>query len=294
MNAARTSAVAAAGSLLLGIALAAGSIVGPLALGIVRSHVSPNATAQIVGSDVVSLVVVAPLALTAAALWMRGSPNAPLLALAPALYAVYTDVQLVVGPEYARYPGNSEFAFPLYAGTIVLGWAVAIAAWPQARTRRLGDRARRLLGITLLLVALAFSAAWTSSIAAVLGGHPPAGYADDTTLFWLIRLMDVAFIIPASFVTAAGLLRGQSWADAPAMALAGLQACVLASVAAMALAMLRNHDPSATLATTSIVVALALALAAVYLICLRSAIPANDAPPCHPERSRGIATNVHD
>jgi len=43
-------------------------------------------------------------------------------------------VQFTVGPEYQRYPGNNEYAVPLYLTLIILGWVVALRAWNELRT----------------------------------------------------------------------------------------------------------------------------------------------------------------
>src|SRR5207248_1475860 len=76
-------------------------------------------------------LVAAPLAVAAGVLWLRGHRLAPVLALGPALYAVYTCTQAVLGPEYDRYPGNNERAFPLYLTLVILGWAIVVRCWSE-------------------------------------------------------------------------------------------------------------------------------------------------------------------
>jgi hypothetical protein len=58
-------------------------------------------------------------------------PYAPALTFGPALYAVYSYLQFILGPEYSRYPGNNEAFFPLYLALIILGWCLLFAHGPR-------------------------------------------------------------------------------------------------------------------------------------------------------------------
>src|SRR5579883_2793535 len=212
----RQDRVAAGVLALLGVGLAANALFGPLLLGSIRFHVSHGAETQLLGGEIVSLAVAAPLALLAALLWLRGGRLGPLLAAGPALYALYNSVTFVVGGEYERYAGNSERAFPLYLALIVLGWFVALRAWTALGDVRLptrAGRARRTLGVLLLLTGGVFALTWLGSIAPLLlGGTPAQQYRDDPTLFWTIRTLDLGFVIPAALIAGVGLLREADWA----------------------------------------------------------------------------------
>jgi hypothetical protein len=242
--------------LLLGTGMAANAILGPLLLAVVRSHVSPAMENQQIGGELISLFVAAPVALLAGVLWLRGNRLAPLLAIAPALYAVYTYVTFVLGPEYSRYPGNNERAFPLYLVLIILGWAIALRCWPATNSERLPSLStglRRLLTGVLLAISLLFALAWLGSLVPVLrGGAVPQSYSDDRTMFWLIRLLDLAFVIPASVITALGLLRNAAWATRLAYALIPFQTLLVGSVAGMAAVLLVRDDPTASPAMLAI------------------------------------------
>jgi hypothetical protein len=236
--------------LLLGAGMAANAILGPLLLGAIRSHVSPAMENQQIGGELISLFVAAPVALLAGVLWLRGHRLAPLLAIAPALYAVYTYVTFVLGPEYSRYPGNNERAFPLYLVLIVLGWAITSGCWPAMSRERLpalSTGLRRLLAGVLLAISLLFALAWLGSLVPVLrGGALPQSYSDDRTMFWLIRLLDLAFVIPASIIAALGLLRDAAWATRLAYVLIPFQTLLVGSVAGMAAVLLVRDDPAAS------------------------------------------------
>ena len=61
------------------------------------------------------------------ALAWRGRSAAPVLALAPALFSVYTYAQLILGNEYLQLPGNVEQVFPLLLAMFLL--AAGVAPW---------------------------------------------------------------------------------------------------------------------------------------------------------------------
>lgn len=270
MNAHRLTGYA---SLLLGLGTALSALLGPLLLGVIDFRVSENAENQVIGGELVALVLVAPVAMVAGVLWLRGSPLAPILAIGPGLFAVYTYVTFVLGAEYERYPGNNERAFPLYAVLILLGWVTATRGWSAFDATRLPPLAgglRRLLAGLLMTIGVMFALLWTASIVDVLhGSEPPTEYTEQPVLFWLIRLLDLAFIIPLSLATGVGLLRGAPWATKPAIALIGFQTLLLASVAGMSVAMTARDDPAANPVLLVVMVGSTLALAALYLRVLR-------------------------
>src|SRR3954453_20408866 len=85
------------------VGLAAGlallAVLGPLLTGAVDYRVSETLRDQTIGLDAVSLCLVAPLALVAAALVRRGRAAGPALALPVGLYTAYMLAQYVLGPE---------------------------------------------------------------------------------------------------------------------------------------------------------------------------------------------------
>jgi hypothetical protein len=74
--------------------------------------------------------VIAPLTLATAVLALRAHPVAPLLALGPGVYALYTYSQMIIGQEYLRLPGNVERPTAL----------PGISCGPRFGTRRPGKR----------------------------------------------------------------------------------------------------------------------------------------------------------
>jgi hypothetical protein len=173
-------------------------------------------------------------------------------------------VQFIAGPEYARYDVNNEYAFPLYLALVVLGWAIALAAWTSlgsAPLPPLPDGPRRMLAGLLIILSAGIALAWTASVVDVLnGGSAIQEYQQDMTLFWLIRLMDLAFVIPAALITGVGLLRRATWATRLGLAFVGFQTLLVAAVASMAVVMTARDDPSANPLLLIVTVAGTLAL----------------------------------
>lgn len=260
----------------MGVLIAVSAVLGPLVLAIVRFRTSQTAVNQLVGGEVISLLVVAPLAIVAGVLWLRGNSLAPILGIGPSLYSLYMYIQYVMAPQYERYEGNSEYFFPLYLALIILAWSTAIGAWRALATTSLPaltTRTRGVLGTLMLVLNLTFALAWISSILAVLIG--PHGsttwieYEKDQTLFWVIRLMDLGFVIPASLVIAVGLIRGAPWSTRLTYAFIGFQTLIVAAVAGMATMMALRDDPSANPVFLVVTVTLTIALAGFFVLLLR-------------------------
>lgn len=239
--------IAGYGSMILGTAVAASAVLGPTVLKVVKFRLSDNLVNQFVGGDIVSLGVVAPALVGAGALWLRGRRIAPALAIGPALYAVYTSGTVIIGQEYARYPGNVEKFFPLYAGLVSGSVILSGYAWSQLPGTAIpppptGLR-RTLSGVFIGMGGL-IGLAWSAQIRMVLTGNPPADYADGPTLFWLIRLIDFGFCIPAVVAVGVGLVRRSQLAERAAIAVTGFLACLTGSVTGMAIAMQLRGDPA--------------------------------------------------
>lgn len=127
----------ALGLFILGAGAALVALLGPLVGNLIRYHASEGAVNQIVGGDVAGLVLVAPLSVLAGVLVWRGHRAGPVLALGPAVYALYMYSQLALGGDFVRYPGNSERFFLLYLGLFAVAGAIAIRAWTMMDVDRL-------------------------------------------------------------------------------------------------------------------------------------------------------------
>lgn len=243
------------GLIVLGLGAAAVALLGPLVGDVIRYHVSGGAADQVVGGDAAALVLVAPVSIAAGILTVRGHPAGPVLALGPAVYALYTYVQLAMGVDIARYPGNSERFFPLFLGLFVLAGAIAIRAWATIEPTGLPPASPwvdRALGVFALAVAAFLTVglhlpglldAWSAQPAS-------PEYLADPVLFWLVKFMDLGIVVPALVLIGVGILRGASWAHTAIYAAVGWFALLGSSVAGMALVMQAAGDPAASTANT--------------------------------------------
>lgn len=254
---------------LIGLGAIAVALLGPLGLGAINYHLSPGAADQIRGGDVAGLLLVGPVSLLAAWLAARGRPGAAVLGLAPASYGLYMYTQLAIGGDPARYAGDSERWFVLLWALIILcgvalvlaGKRLLLAAAPSAR-----PSLERLTGWYLLAVATFLT----------LGLHVP-GLVDtwrevptseeflaDPTVFWVVKVMDLGYVVPILVAVGVGLLRGLAWARRLLAPVVGWSALLGSSVAGMGLTMVATDAPGASVglaAGFSLVAALALGLA---------------------------------
>lgn len=243
------------GVIALGIGAAFVAILGPLATGAIRYHASDGAINQIAGGDAAGLLLAAPAGVVAGILILRGHRAGPVLALAPAVYVLYTYTQLAIGGDMVRYDGNSERFFPLFVGLFVLAGAIAARAWSSLDTRDLPATSRgtdRALGILLLVVAAFLLVglhlpglvdAWSAN---------PTGpeYLADPNVFWLVKFMDLAIVVPALIAIGIGVLRGSPWAHKAKYPAVGWFALLGSSVAGMAIVMQATGDPAGTTVNT--------------------------------------------
>lgn len=223
---------------LLGLAVAALAALGPLGTGTIRYRVAPLLRDQLVGSDAVSLGLLAPLALLAAWLLHRRSPAGALLAPAVALASWYLVAELVLGPDRSgRWPGNDERWFPLFLLVLLVAAAVTTAVLgrlPAGRVR-LDGRTRRLVGGLLLLVAgLHVLTRYVPTWLDVIAGRAGADYAAGPGIWWTVAFEDLALLLPAAAVAGLALLRGSRWSGTAAFTVAGALALVAAAVTGMA------------------------------------------------------------
>lgn len=218
------------GLILLGLGGAAVALLGPLVGDVIRYHVSAGAADQVVGGDAAALVLVAPVSIAAGILTVRGHPARPVLALGPAVYALYTYVQLAMGVDIARYPGNSERFFPLFLGLFVLAGVIAMRAWVTIEPSRLppaSPRVSRALGVFALAVAafLTFGLHLPGLLDAWSAQPASPEYLADPVLFWLVKFMDLGIVGPALVLIGVGIVRGARWRTRPSTPRSGGSRC---------------------------------------------------------------------
>ena len=249
----RANRLLGAALVLLGGLVLVYAVLGPLLLDVIHFRTSVSGLNQIRGGDLAALVVVVPVCFAVGWLARRGHPAAPVLALAPATFAMYTYSQLILGNEYLQLPGNVERFFPLLLAMFLLAAAVALRCWGLARPDGLPLSSRRLdrgSGVLLVLIAtfIALGLHLPTLVDALRDQPSGVAYLETPTLFWVVKFYDLGIVAPAALVVGVGSLRRSLWARRPAYAILGGYVLLGWSVAGMAWSMLVGGDPDASLA----------------------------------------------
>jgi hypothetical protein len=238
--------------LVLAGALLANSAVGPLALDVVDYPITGTVWNQLVGLEVVTVVLVVPWCVIAGLRALRQHPDAVVLAFAPASYTLYMFVQYVLGPEYGDY----RPVVLLQVGIVTLSAGLTLWSWSlmrEAALPELSPRARRGYSAVMAGLAAFVVLRYVGAIAGAFDTTAiPAEFDDARTFYWSIFLLDLGVVVPATVVGAVALRRGHLLGDRALLATAGWFSLVPPSVAAMAVTMLVNDDPNASAGTVAL------------------------------------------
>ncbi len=280
--------------IVLAAGLAVNSLLGPLALDVIRYRWSETIDNQGIGLDAVALIIVVPLCLVSAVLVRQRRPAGYALALGPASFALYMLPQYVIGPEYLAMPGNNERFFALHYGLFIVAGAAFLLTWNGLRASDLPELtvAQRRGAATFLLAFPFFLvfAMYLKSFSDALSAHPSGKeYVDNPTPFWVISFLDLAVAAPAAAVSGWALLHGLPWAKKGLYALVGWFALVPPSVAAMGVVMVAKDDPAGSIGKSLAFVAFAVMFAAFALWLYR---PLFHASPESPAPRQPIRTDI--
>lgn len=236
--------------LALAAGLAANSLAGPMAFGVIRYRFSETLILQGVGLDVASLVLVAPACAAIGVAALRGDRRAGMLAVAPAAYSAYMAIQYVVGPEYAELAGNNERFFAFHLGLFALALATAVRAWASAGAGTLPElsvRSERRWGVLLLTMTALLLLRYLPALLDLSTGTPTvAEYRENPTSYFLIATMDLGVVAPAAAAAGLGLRQGLDWARKGLYAVVGWFGLVGPAVACMSMTMWLEGDPAAS------------------------------------------------
>jgi hypothetical protein len=283
---------------MIGAGAIAVALLGPLGTGTIQYHASAGAVDQVRGGDIAGLLLVGPVSMAAAWLVLRRRPGAEALALAPASYGLYLYTQLAISGDLAQYGGNSERWFVLFWALIMLcGGVLVVAGHRLFRAAAPGPRPRlqRVTGWYLLGVAVFLTVGLhLPGLADAWRATPTRQeYLDDPVVFWVVKVMDLAYVVPIVLAIGIGLLRNRQWARRLLAPVVGWSALLGCSVAGMGLAMLTSDAPGASVALASgfvLAAALALALAVMAYRPILQAPPHAVAPPAQPPTGSSPST----
>jgi hypothetical protein len=255
--------------LALAAALLANSAIGPLGADLVDYPLSGTLRNQLIGLEIVTVALVVPWCALAGERALKGKPDAAVLAFGPSAYTLYMFVQYVLGPEYGEYHVVVFFhlaVVTLSGGLTLWAWTLSGEAASLVRSRRAEHAyAVALVGLALFVV-LRYASAITGSFgtAAI-----PEEFAAARTFYWSIFLLDLGVVVPSTVVGAVSLLRGRGLGRRALFAAAAWFALVPPSVAAMAVTMLVNDDPNASVATVGLLMVASVVFAAFAVVVYR-------------------------
>jgi hypothetical protein len=229
----------------LGISLLLAAALGPLLAERIRFHLSSDALAQYVGGEIVT-VLVGLVFVASVPGWWAGWAWVPAVAAGACGYVVYTFATVVAGQEYTRYPGNVENAFLLYAAITAAAVALLVTAFRALVTVGGPAGPRRPTGWVLIGIGVVVGLLWLGQVASFYRTGPSEEYESATTLFWLIKYLDLGLVIPLAVFTGVLQWSPSRATDAAAMTMLGFMTLLLMALTLMAVEMLRRDTAGAS------------------------------------------------
>jgi hypothetical protein len=182
-----------------------GNVIG-LTQAAIYAGLSPAFLPQAYAQDFVSIALISPLWLVLAFLALRRSLRAYLLWLGVLAFTVY---------NYVIYTFSVPFGplFPLWVAVLGLSLysligGLASLDHPAVKSAFRNQKAVLVSAWALIVVGILFAFLWLSEdIPALLGGFSPRSVVDMNLPTNPVHVLDLAFFLPAVFITSAFLLR---------------------------------------------------------------------------------------
>lgn len=193
-------------SIVAGLLAAIGNVAG-LRVPSIYAKLTPAFLPQAYAQDIANLGVGAPAMIVLAVLSLRGSLRAYLLWLGVVIFTVY---------NYFIYAFSVPFGPLFFLWVAVLGLCLYALIGGTVSARHEAIRARftrpgrvRALAWVLIVACALFALVWLSEdVPAWMGGHTPASVAQMGIPTNPVHVLDLAFFLPAGFLTGVMLLRG--------------------------------------------------------------------------------------
>lgn len=252
--------------LLISVGIFIAAILGPLGLELVHFHMSRNAIVQYQGGDVVTVAIGFAL-LGCGWLWWQESMQVPAITLGLSLFVIYTFVTVVLPQDYTLYPdGNVKRFMLLYFAITACATMLSALSINSliGRSPVLSPNWIRVSQWVIGIQAGLFLLMWLSQVMRAANNDLPTDAADMPNLFWLIRYLDLGFVIPLAFMAVIMLRSQQPLAAILVLAVTGFTTCMLIAIAAMSINQWRTDQPGGSIALAIAMVVLALPSAIVW------------------------------
>ncbi len=194
------------------VAVVAGAVLiylavqGPLVRGVMTFKTAPVVNNQLVGQDLVNLVLLSPLLILGGiGLFLKKAWAKDLLIATP-LFLIYYVMSYTIGWEWGSptYSGNSEqytffFLFELITALIVLLYTLAV--FPKNVVSRFKKGGLAGYSVVFAVFLLIFAGMWSKEILEVIKTGTTRGYDLAPTAFWLVRVFDLGFAMPLGLIS---------------------------------------------------------------------------------------------
>jgi len=182
------------------------AVQGPLVRGVLTYKTAAVVNNQLVGQDVVNMVLLAPLLILGAAGLIFRKAWAKYALIATPLFLIYYALSYTIGWEWSSpsYAGNSErqtflFLFVLIAALIILLYSLAV--FPKNAVSRFNKTGLAVYSVVFTLFLLVFGGMWVKEVLEVIATGTTRAYDIAPTAFWLVRVFDLGFSMPLGLIS---------------------------------------------------------------------------------------------
>lgn len=225
------------------------AVQGPLIAGRIHYKTADLINNQLVGQDVVNLVLLSPMLIFGGlALLFRKTAAKYILIMTP-LFLFYYVLSYTIGCEWSApaYSGNSEkyffhFLFVLITAVIILLYTLSV--FPRNRSARFPKMGLGIYSGLMTLFLLIFASMWAKEVVAVITTGTARAYDLAPTAFWLVRVFDLGFTIPLGLISIYLLWTRPRTSYPIQFLFYGFFLTMIIAVNAMGFMMFLKHDPT--------------------------------------------------
>ncbi|NLX29328.1 MAG: hypothetical protein GXY59_10205 [Bacteroidales bacterium] len=236
-------------AILSGVILILLAVQGPLFLDHIHYKTAEVINNQLLGQDIVNLLVLAPLLIAGGISLLLKKRYAIYLLLMAPLYLIYYVLSYTIGWEWSSnlYTGNNEkwffhFLFILISSVIILFYA--LAEFPEKVQSHFKRKHLLIYTLLNLFFMLIFAGMWISEVREVIATGTARGYDIAPTAFWLVRVFDLGFTIPLGILSIYLLWTRPDTTFPVQFMFYGFFLTMIIAVNAMGVIMLLNNDPT--------------------------------------------------
>lgn len=237
-------------ALVCGAFLVLYAVLGPLVLGVLQYRTSQSGEWQLMGNDLVNLVLVAPICVLGGILHLRESKAAKYFLILPSIYLLYTGLTVGIGMEWSHpaYTGNSEQFFWIFM-TLAIGGLILLVFGLQmfspADAPSFNPKRVKIYAGLMALFLIIFAFMWLSEIGTVvtMGDTETGSYSAAPNVFWVIKYFDLTLSIPLGLIGMYMLVTRPKAAFPVLMLFFGFFTTMVTAVNAIAWMMFLNNDP---------------------------------------------------